>query len=406
MAERGRPSGALAVIPARGGSKSIPRKNILPLGGLPLIAHTILAARSAKRIARVIVTTDDAEIGEVARRFGAEVVERPLEIAGDEATSESAILHVLETIGPSDGMADCVVFLQCTSPLTTGDHIDALAAAIMDEGADSALTVRATHTFLWGRTDDGAARGLNHDPARRARRQDLSPEFSETGAGYAFTRSGFQAHKHRFFGRTALVETLDVPPLEIDEVADLAPIAALLATRNRGFALPSQLDLVVFDFDGVMTDDRVYVDQNGVESVACSRSDGLGVERLRRIGVPMLILSKEANPVVSARAAKLGIECLQGVQDKVAALRDLAPTRGISLKNCVFVGNDINDLPLLKEVGCPAAPNDARPEVLEVARLVLPAPGGRGAVRALAEAIIADHDRGNLAIGSARATGV
>lgn len=402
MADGRRPAGALAVIPARGGSKSIPRKNVLSLGGLPLIAHTILAARAASRISRVVVTTDDEEIAAVARRFGAEIIDRPAAIAGDTASSESAILHALEAVGSAGEFADCVVFLQCTSPLTTSAHIDALATAIMDEGADSALTVRPSHTFLWTRTADGAVTGLNHDPAYRARRQDLAPEYAETGAGYAFTRSGFQSHKHRFFGRIALVETPDVPALEIDEIGDLAPLAALLATRPKTAALPSSLDLVVFDFDGVMTDDRVFLDQNGLEMVACSRGDGLGVERLRRIGVPMLILSKEQNPVVSARAAKLRIDCLQGVEDKVAAFSAYAAASGASPANTIFVGNDINDLPLLKFVGCPAAPGDARPEVLSEVRLILPAPGGRGAVRALADLIVAAHEEGRLRLGAGR----
>lgn len=399
MADESRPAGALVVIPARGGSKSIPRKNVLSLGGLPLIAHTILAARGAACVARVVVTTDDPEIAEVAFRFGAEVVDRPAEIAGDTATSECAILHALEIVGQDDTLADCVVFLQCTSPLTTADHVEALAAAVMDGGADSALTVRSSHTFLWSQGADGSATGLNHDPSFRARRQDLAPEYAETGAGYAFTRSGFENHRHRFFGRIALVETPEVPPLEIDEVGDLAPLAALLATRPRAWALPPRIDLIVFDFDGVMTDDRVFLDQNGIESVVCSRADGLGVEQLRKIGAPMLILSKEKNPVVAARAAKLGLECLQGVDDKVEALSTFAAARGAMLSNCVFVGNDINDLPLLSLVGCPAAPSDARPEVLATARLILPAPGGRGAVRALADMVLSAHESSALRIG-------
>ena len=166
------------------------------------------------------------------------------------------------------------------------------------------------------------------------------------------------------------------------------PLAARMATRRRGVWLPPVLDLVVFNFDGVMTDDRVFVDQNGLESVVCSRADGLGVEHLRQSGVRMLILSKEQNPVVAARAAKLKIDSLQGVSDKVSALSDYAAARGLSLANCIFVGNDINDLPLLGLVGCPAAPNDARPEVIAAARLILPARGGRGAVRALADMIV------------------
>lgn len=147
--------------------------------------------------------------------------------------------------------------------------------------------------------------------------------------------------------------------------------------------------MVVFDFDGVFTDDRVYVAEDGRESVVCSRGDGLGVARLRQHGVRMAVLSTESNPVVSARCRKLGLHCRQGLEDKGTALRVLVSEFGVDLAQVVFVGNDVNDLDCLRLARIGVAVADARPEVLALADWVLRCAGGRGAVRELCELVIA-----------------
>ena len=149
----------------------------------------------------------------------------------------------------------------------------------------------------------------------------------------------------------------------------------------------ADIALVVFDFDGVFTDNRVWTSESGVESVACSRSDGLGLRRLDEVGVAYVIVSTETNPVVAVRAAKLGVDCVQGVDDKLAVVRAEAAVRGISLANVAYVGNDINDAACLGAVGLPVVPADAWPEVLPLARLVLARAGGHGCVRELCDAI-------------------
>jgi YrbI family 3-deoxy-D-manno-octulosonate 8-phosphate phosphatase len=150
-------------------------------------------------------------------------------------------------------------------------------------------------------------------------------------------------------------------------------------------SLLSTIRLVVFDFDGVMTDNGVYVSEDGRESVRCDRSDGLGLERLAATGIATLILSTEINPVVSARAAKLKIPCIQGQRDKLAALCAFANTHGIPLEQVAYVGNDVNDAACLKAVGLPMVVADAWPDVLPLARYRTSRPGGRGAVREICE---------------------
>ncbi|WP_291332730.1 SIS domain-containing protein [Desulfovibrio sp.] len=162
-------------------------------------------------------------------------------------------------------------------------------------------------------------------------------------------------------------------------------------TQDKGSmaALPPRVELLVFDFDGVFTDNLVRVDQHGNEAVFCSRGDSLGIDMLRAERVPMLILSTETNPVVSARAGKLRIPVEQGCGNKAAFLAAYMQQQGIDPQNVVYMGNDVNDLAAMRLVGCVAAPGDAHPAVLNIAHVVTTAPGGRGAVREVCEGICA-----------------
>ncbi|MDQ1572385.1 MAG: hypothetical protein QOF79_3059, partial [Actinomycetota bacterium] len=177
--------------------------------------------------------------------------------------------------------------------------------------------------------------------------------------------------------------------VEIDTAAELAlanALAPMMDSVSRD--LHVDVDAVVTDFDGVHTDDRVLVGADGSEFVTTSRSDGMGVRMLREAGIPVLILSTEAHPVVSARAAKLNVEVLHGIGDKAAALVEWAGNRGIALDRIAYVGNDVNDLACLAIVGWPVAVPGSAPEVLSGARIVLEHPGGYGAVRELAELVL------------------
>lgn len=377
----------VAVIPARGGSKGVPRKNVRRVGGMPLVERAIRAAMAADGVDLVVVSTDDAEIAAVSRAAGARVVTRPAEIAGDTASSESAVLHALDVLGAEGTDAGIVVFLQPTSPFIPPDGISRGIAAVRDEGFDCAFSAFATYGFLWARADDGTARAINHDASHRPRRQDREPHHLETGAFYVFDADGFRAARHRFFGRIAIVEVPESSAIEIDDADQLeiaAAIAPLVAPPE-----PIDVDAIVTDFDGVHTDDTASVDADGRESVRVSRSDGMGVALLRRAGIPLLILSSEMHPVVRARAEKLGVPVVHGLDDKVTALREWAAGHGIPLGRVAYLGNDVNDLPPMAVVGWPVAVADARLAVRSAARVVLHRGGGAGAVRELADRVLA-----------------
>src|SRR5262245_36758431 len=152
--------------------------------------------------------------------------------------------------------------------------------------------------------------------------------------------------------------------------------------------LPERPALLVLDFDGVLTDNSVYVDENGVESVRCSKGDGMGLGLVRKAGLSVIILSSEENAVVRRRAEKLRVPCISGVADKTAAFRQLLATQGVSAAEVIFVGNDVNDLGCLREAACGLAVADAHASAIQAADGVLSRPGGHGAVRELCDVLL------------------
>jgi YrbI family 3-deoxy-D-manno-octulosonate 8-phosphate phosphatase len=382
----------LAIIPARGGSKGIPRKNIRPLFGKPLIAYNIEQARLARLVQRVVVSTDDPEIGAIARQYGAEVVWRPAEISGDTASSESALLHALEYLRQSEGyQPDLLVFLQCTSPLTLAEDIDGTIQSLLDAQADTALAVIPFHYFIWKTGGSGEAVGVNHDKRVRPLRQEREPQYLETGAVYVMRVPGFLGARHRFFGKTALYKMPAERRLEIDDPVDFRIAETLVRAQveqRKSAALPESIGALILDFDGVFTDNKVIVFQDGREAVVCDRSDGWGIGQLKKTGLPILILSTEPNPVVQARADKLRLPCLQNIQDKWAALSAWLAERDIDPQQVVYVGNDANDLDCMTRVGCAVAPAHAYPEALAAAHIILDQRGGDGAIREICDLIL------------------
>lgn len=149
----------------------------------------------------------------------------------------------------------------------------------------------------------------------------------------------------------------------------------------------AKIKLVVFDFDGVFTDNKVIVMQNGDEAVVCSRADGFGLEMLRKAGIEAIVLSTEINPVVSARCRKLKLKCVQGCADKPLKLSSIVKSARIKMAQVAYVGNDVNDLTCMKMVGLAGAVADAYPEVVSAAHYVTERKGGMGAVREFCEFI-------------------
>lgn len=226
----------VAIIPARGGSKGLPRKNIRNLGGRPLIAWSIEDALESKRIGRVYVSSEDAEIRQVARQTGAETIDRPEELSQDTTSSEAVLLHALDYIAADcGGDPDLVVFLQATCPIRKGADIDHAVALLEKSGADSLLSVSPAHVFLWGERD-GAVFSLNYDWKHRPRRQDMEPQFRENGSIYVFKPWVLREGKNRLGGRIVLYKMSEAAGIDIDSEIDLELAGLLLRGNMEGLA--------------------------------------------------------------------------------------------------------------------------------------------------------------------------
>lgn len=231
-----------AVIPARGGSQRIPFKNLARVGGHPLLAHTIVAARRARLISDVYVSTDAEEIAMVAERYGAKVIERPTEIAGPMAASESALLHAVETIEGNDGKVDLVVMLQATSPLRRDFRIDQAIGMAVDEGCDAVVSVTPVIDYYFlGDVDDHGRLSVSYDPKNRRRTQDIPPRYRENGAIYVMTRDLLFNEECRMGGDMRALVMDRNESIDIDDVIDLK-LCNLLLARNPQLA-PAPLDL-------------------------------------------------------------------------------------------------------------------------------------------------------------------
>lgn len=381
----------VAVIPARGGSKRVPGKNLMPLAGRPLLAHSIAHALASEYVREVYVSTESDEIAALARACGAEVVVRPPELASDEATSESAVLHALDERAQR-GMPDpdLVVFLQCTSPVRHRDDIDRAIEKLLAEDADSLFSACENNRLIWA-LKDGRPYSVSYDYLSRRREQDMEVQYRENGSIYVFRPAVLREQGNRLGGRIAVYEMDYWSSFQIDAAEHAELIEWIM--RRPGYGpepeWPTHVGLVVFDFDGVMTDNTVWVDANGGESVRSDRGDGWGIARLRDAGVRMMVLSTEENAVVAARSAKLKLTCIQGCADKAAALTALLAEEGIDPADVIYVGNDVNDLSCLRMVGMPVAVGDAHPDVMAASKLVLTRKGGRGAVREFCDLLLA-----------------
>jgi YrbI family 3-deoxy-D-manno-octulosonate 8-phosphate phosphatase len=399
----------LAIIPARGGSKGIPRKNIRSFAGYPLIAYSIAAALQAKTVTRVIVSTDDEEIAAVARQFGAQTpFLRPVEFAQDNSTDLPLFQHALGWLAKHENYhPEVVVQLRPTSPLRPRDCVDrAVNALLAHSDADSVRGVvpagQNPHK-MWRLSGENAPMtnlldvpGLSEP--YNAPRQSLPPIYWQTGHIDAI-RAATILQKGSLSGERIYPLVIEARyTVDIDNLADWARYEALvysggldIVSPGRGRRpMPEKVKLIVSDFDGVFTDNRVWTDQDGREMVAASRSDGLRVRDLQEHGIQVMVLSSEPNAVVAARARKMGIEAVQETDSrkKGDALKDLLSRKKVDAANLIYVGNDVNDLPCFEIAGWAVAVPDSYPEVLRAADYVLQTPGGHGALRELFDLVL------------------
>jgi len=211
----------IAVIPARGGSKRVPRKNLLPLRGKPLIAHTIEHAKHSRLVNRIIVSTDDNEISDVAIQYGAEVIKRPPELSGDTASSEVALVHVVDWLAEKEKYEpDILVFLQCTSPIRKESDIDNAITVLLENNADSLFSACRFNKYIW-RVSNGEVSPINYDYRHRWREQDFPHQVLENGSIFVFKTSILKELNNRLGGKIVVYEMDELRSIQIDSNEDI-----------------------------------------------------------------------------------------------------------------------------------------------------------------------------------------
>lgn len=380
----------VGLIPARGGSKGIPLKNLQILyGQTSLLVDTIIQARLSS-IQSIYVSSDLDDILEQATNFGCIPIKRPASIASDRASTDEVIKHFIDSIPPPQGRR-IIVLLQCTYPFHTYISIDTVISELVSriDLFDSIFAAAPTHSFLWSYNSSKSSIGLNHDSNQpRSRRQDLtSTQVVELGSTYAFTEEGFTKSLSRFCTNPSPVIVTDPVHLEIDNPSDLT-LARLLSLPVKdmiyNFKRNSCFKALVVDCDGVLTNNRVSISSAGVESAQFNKYDSIAFSYLKSLSINILILSTESSDYVSCRASKLNIDCISGSRCKAYDLSKWSRANSTSYSEILYIGNDFNDLTVFPFVGLFCCPSDASSQVIGHSNYVTRAIGGEGVVREIA----------------------
>lgn len=387
----------VAFIPVRGGSKSIPLKNIKLIGGQPLVYWTVKAACGCKYIDKVYVATDSEKIKETVENFKfgleeemfrkAEVIGRSAESATDTASTESAMLEFA-----SNYEFDSIVLVQATSPLLQASDLNRGFEAYNEEGVDSVLSVVHQKRFHWDTDDHGYAHPTNYDVFHRPRRQEFDGYLVENGAFYITSKANLIKSQNRVSGNIKTVEMNEDTFFEIDESSDWVIIEALMKKNGiRAYEDIPEIKLFLTDCDGCLTDGGMYYSEKGDELKKFNTRDGMGFKLLREKGIKSGIITSENVDLNRRRAEKLKIDILMsGCRDKLHTIKSICSEMNIDIDNVCYVGDDINDIEAVKNVGYGCSPQNAIPSIKKVSKYVTRAKGGDGAIREVIDHIIGE----------------
>lgn len=374
----------IAFIPVRGGSKSIPLKNIKLFCNKPLVYWNILALQECKDVDSIIIATDSQKIKELVLSFGfnkVNVYDRTSENASDSSTTESVMLEYLSNdnkISPKDSF----ILVQATSPLTVSNDFSNALNFFKSSKFDSILSGVRSFRFFWN--DNGSPK--NYDYKKRPRRQDFQGDFMENGAFYISKVSNILNSKNRISGKIGLYEMPSYTGFELDEPDDWIVMEKLMYKHVLKTKIEKKkIKLFISDIDGVMTDAGMYYSETGDEMKKFNTHDGMAFQLLRESGVKTAIITSENTSIVERRAKKLKVDYLyQGKFNtgKLGAAKEICNDLEISLSDVAYIGDDINCFELLSNVGLKACPIDAQDKIKNIPNIItLDSKGGEGAVR-------------------------
>lgn len=383
----------IAFVPARCGSKSIPFKNVKLFCGKPLIYWVLNELHLTSAITQIVVATDCDKIRFIVEEFNfAKVViyMRELENASDTSSSESVMLEYINVANIP--LEEYFILAQITSPFTTALNLSEAIDYFFNNKFDSLLSCAISKRFYWNRLGFP----LNYDYKTRPRRQEFQGQLIENGAFYISTVKGILESENRIHGNIGIYIMPEYTSIEIDEPDDW-PIAELFFSKYRKQLDFREVKLFFTDVDGTLTDAGMYYDNLGNELKKFNTHDGKGIELLRLYGVKTGIITSENTNIVNLRASKLRVDFLfQGKSDKgkLEKILEACKIEKIAIENVAYIGDDINCLDLLRNVGLAACPADAQEEIQAIPGILrMNKNGGQGAVREFINFIIKNHLR-------------
>ncbi len=370
----------VAFVPVRGGSKSIPLKNIKPFCGKPLVYWVLNELSKTEAVDEIVVATDSETIKSRVLELAlpkVSVYDRDEKNAQDTSSTESVMLEYIEKKRLDDN--DIFLLVQATSPFTQQHHFEEALKQLNESNKDSLLTCARTKRFFWN--DDGTP--LNYDFNNRPRRQQFRGTLIENGAFYINSVINIKKHKNRLSGAISIYEMPEYTVVEIDEEEDWIVAEYIMKKHVLTETRTENIKLFLTDVDGVLTDAGMYYSEKGDELKKFNTKDGKAFELMRKRGIKTGFITSEDTKIVENRAKKLKIDYLrQGVSDKVKSAQEICKKENITLKEVAYIGDDINDLKLLNLVGIAACPADAVEAVKKTCNIhVLDSKGGDGCIR-------------------------
>ena len=376
----------IAFIPARGGSKSIPEKNIKYFCGKPLIYWNLHELQKSE-VDEIVVATDSDNIKLVVESFKfskVKVYDRSSENSQDTSSTESVMIEYINSSDLSG--SDTFMLVQATSPFTQTSHFN--EGLELFNNHDSILSCCISKKFTW--KEDGQA--LNYDIYNRPRRQDYKGDLIENGAFYISSVSDIKETGNRISGKIGIYQMPEYTCTEIDEIEDWIVAESLMRRfilnhKKRDF---SKIKLFLSDVDGVLTDAGMYYTENGDEFKKFCTYDGMGMQLLQNSGIKVGILTSEDKQLNRRRAKKLNLDFdFHGATDKLQIVKDLCKSENITLNEVAYIGDDVNCFELLSNVGIASCPENSMKKIKSIPNIIqLTKSGGEGAVRELVELIL------------------
>lgn len=390
----------VAFIPVRGGSKSVPLKNIKEILGRPLVYWTVKAASECEYIDKVYVSTDSEKIKAAVDVFRkneldlfskVEIIDRSEESASDTASTEFAMLEFAAKYDFEN-----IVLIQATSPMLTSDDLKGGFQLLKSPDTDSVLSCVRQYRFLWEKNEMGNVYPSNYDVDCRPRRQDFSGYLMENGAFYITSRERLLKYENRISGKIKAYEMNADTAFEIDEPSDWAIVEALMKRHKTSERInKANVKMFLTDCDGCLTDGGMYYSEDGDELKKFNAKDGMGFALLKEHGIITGIVTGEQSNVVERRAQKLQIdEVYQGVKSKLDIVEQLAAKYHVTLDEIAYVGDDINDIDVLERIGFSCTVNNASEDIKVKVKYVSKCNGGEGAVREIIDMILAQKYEG------------